>query len=172
MNLKENEILECPRCGATRFRATAHVTQDWVIDEKGNFATCTDDCMEVTHFPDLYDIIDCDECGFSDDGRVFVTAKQEGVPSETSDEDFPNPVEKEKYMLGEVVFDITTCVPLFTAKGALAENFEYDSRDLYASIFEWAKEFEQKYPQPGFDYMNLVEEFARKKLHDFFELEE
>lgn len=160
MNLKENEILKCPRCGATRFRATAHVTQDWTIDEKGDFVICTEDCMEVTHFPDLYDIIDCDECGFSDDGRAFVTEKQEDIPPE-----------KEKYLLGEVVFDITACVPLFTAKGAPAENFEYDSRDLYANIFEWAKEFEQKYPEPGFDYLNLVEEFARKKLHDFFELE-
>lgn len=161
MNLKENEILKCPVCGAMSFCATAHVTQDWVVDERGDFLGCNDDCIEVVHYPDESDIFDCNNCGYSAEGRAFVTEKQEDVPPE-----------KEKYLLGEVVFDITTCVPMFTAKGAPAENFEYDSRGLHACIFEWAKEFRQKHPHPGFDYMVLVEEFAHEKLRDFFELEE
>ena len=75
------------------------------------------------------------------------------------------------YRLGETIYDITTCIPLFTGKDAPAENEEVESRELYACIFEWAKEFEQKYPNPGFDYMILVEEFACEKLREFFGLE-
>lgn len=109
-----------------------------------------------------------DEADVVDVGPMFHIRFNDGVELDAFIDELPDLGE---YLFGEVVFDITTCVPLFTAKGAPAENFEYDSRDLYASIFEWAKEFEQKYPEPGFDYLNLVEEFARKKLHGFFELE-
>lgn len=109
-----------------------------------------------------------DEADVVDVGPMFHIRFNDGFEMDAFIDELPNLGE---YLLGEVVFDITTCVPQFTAKGALTENFEYDSRDLYASIFEWAKEFEQKHPQPGFDYMILVEEFARKKLCDFFGLE-
>ena len=33
MILKENEVLRCPRCGGKTFCATAHVTQDWELDD-------------------------------------------------------------------------------------------------------------------------------------------
>lgn len=61
----------CPKCGATSFCATAHVTQDWVIDKNGTFIRSNNDCVEVTHFPDDDDIWDCNICGFSAAGRVF-----------------------------------------------------------------------------------------------------
>lgn len=73
MNLKENEIMCCPKCGAKSFCATAHVTQDWVVDEKGNFIKSHNDCLEVTHFPDENDIFDCNNCGYSAEGREFIT---------------------------------------------------------------------------------------------------
>lgn len=79
--------------------------------------------------------------------------------------------EREAYLLGEIIYDITTCILLFTAKGAPAENCEYDSRDLYASIFEWAKEFAEKYPAVGDEYLDTVEEFGCEKLCDYFGVE-
>lgn len=76
----------------------------------------------------------------------------------------------DRYSLGEVIYDITACIPLFTGRGCKAEHYEYDSRDLYTCIFEWAKEFEAKYPDSGFDYLTTVEDFAREKLREYFEL--
>ena len=61
----------CPRCGAESFCVTAHVTQDWVVDGNGSFISCNDDCVEVTHFPNDYDIWDCNNCGFSAEGSAF-----------------------------------------------------------------------------------------------------
>ncbi len=61
----------CPRCGSMSFCATAHVTQDWVVDENGNFISCNDDCLEVIHFPDDNDIWDCNNCGYSAPGKTF-----------------------------------------------------------------------------------------------------
>lgn len=49
MILKENEVLRCPRCGGKTFCATAHVTQDWELDDSGTFVRCLNDCIEVTH---------------------------------------------------------------------------------------------------------------------------
>ncbi len=63
----------CPRCGAQTFCVTAHVTQDWVVDENGDFLQSLNDCLEVTHFPDDDDIWDCNNCGYSAAGRVFNT---------------------------------------------------------------------------------------------------
>ena len=61
----------CPKCGSKIFNATAHVTQDWLVDEHGSFLDCKNDCIEVTHFPDNDDIWDCAECGYSARGAEF-----------------------------------------------------------------------------------------------------
>lgn len=66
-----NSNYRCPKCGAESFEVTAHVTQDWQIDCNGTFLKCLDDCVEVTHYPNEYDIWDCANCGFSDRGQAF-----------------------------------------------------------------------------------------------------
>lgn len=50
MVLKDGERMRCPLCGGTIFCATAHVTQDWELNETGTFQECLNDCVEVTHF--------------------------------------------------------------------------------------------------------------------------
>jgi len=62
---------QCPKCGAKSFCVTAHVVQEWVVDEYGDFISSNDDCVEVTHFPDDNDIWDCNNCGYSACGREF-----------------------------------------------------------------------------------------------------
>lgn len=61
----------CPKCGCTKFSVTPHVTQDWLVDGNGNFISCTNQCVEVTHKPDDEDIWTCMKCGFSDSGSKF-----------------------------------------------------------------------------------------------------
>lgn len=73
MILKEKERLRCPKCGGKTFGATAHVTQDWELDEFGTFQKSLNDCVEVTHAPDQNDIWDCRKCGFSGAGIEFIT---------------------------------------------------------------------------------------------------
>ena len=47
---------KCPNCESTKFLVTAHVTQDWEVDENGNFIKCTNECVEVTHEPNEEDM--------------------------------------------------------------------------------------------------------------------
>lgn len=75
MVLKDNETMCCPKCGGKVFCATAHVTQDWELNESGTFQECLNDCLEVTHFPDANDVWDCKQCGFSAAGSEFIATK-------------------------------------------------------------------------------------------------
>lgn len=82
-----------------------------------------------------------------------------------------NQSEKDAYMLGEIIYDITTCIPCVAASHEY-HCFTYDSRDLYANIFKWAKEFAEKYPDIGDEYMETVEQFGCEKLCDYFGMED
>ena len=53
----------CKHCGHSEWGVTAHVTQDWIIDECGEFLECTQECVEVTHEPDEDDVWTCANCG-------------------------------------------------------------------------------------------------------------
>lgn len=53
----------CPYCGGRRFAVTAHVTQDWIVDEYGDWDETINDCVEVTHHPDDDDVWCCAKCG-------------------------------------------------------------------------------------------------------------
>ena len=61
----------CPQCGFQKFIVTAHVTQDWCVDEDGDFMTCLQNCVEVTHKPDDEDLWECVFCGFKAAGSEF-----------------------------------------------------------------------------------------------------
>lgn len=45
------------------FITTAHVTQEWRVDEEGSFEEVITECLEVTHKPDAGNIWVCDSCG-------------------------------------------------------------------------------------------------------------
>ena len=53
----------CPNCGGKKFVTTAHVMQDWIVDENGDFVSVFDNCLEVTHDPDDDNIWTCLKCG-------------------------------------------------------------------------------------------------------------
>lgn len=61
----------CPKCGAKQFVVSAHVVQDWLVDENGKFIECRENCVEVAHKPDDEDIWECNECGHSAAGSEF-----------------------------------------------------------------------------------------------------
>lgn len=58
----------CPKCGGRRFVVTAHVTEDWIVDENGEFLEVKEGCVEVTHHPDDDDVWECEKCGYSTSG--------------------------------------------------------------------------------------------------------
>lgn len=58
----------CPKCGGRRFVVTAHVTEDWIVDEDGEFLEVKESCVEVTHHPDDDDVWECEKCGYSTSG--------------------------------------------------------------------------------------------------------
>jgi len=61
----------CPKCGAIHFSAIAHVTQEWELNENGEFSECLQEHIDTTHTPDDDDIWTCLECGYSAEGREF-----------------------------------------------------------------------------------------------------
>ena len=61
----------CPMCGNKKFFVTAHVTQDWLVDENGNFIEEIDSCIETTHSPDDMDLWQCDNCFYEACGCEF-----------------------------------------------------------------------------------------------------
>ena len=62
---------KCPKCGATAFEVTAHVTQDWLVDGNGDFIQEISNCEEVTHWPDDDDVWMCARCGYDAAGSEF-----------------------------------------------------------------------------------------------------
>lgn len=57
------KIMVCPECGNLRFYTTAHVMQEWEVDERGCFISVSEDCLEVTHGPDRGNTWTCSACG-------------------------------------------------------------------------------------------------------------
>ena len=46
-----------------RFSVTAHVTEEWVVDEEGNFVESREGhSPEVVHEPEVGDLYTCEEC--------------------------------------------------------------------------------------------------------------
>jgi ribosomal protein L37AE/L43A len=63
----------CPKCGNNQFLVTAHVVQEWIVDEYGEFVEVTSECLEVAHFPDNEDLWQCSKCGYEAAGAKFET---------------------------------------------------------------------------------------------------
>lgn len=45
------------------FITTAHVVQDWQVDERGNYLDTVSDCIEVSAAPDKDNVWVCFKCG-------------------------------------------------------------------------------------------------------------
>lgn len=57
-------IAKCPNDPThDRFVTSICVTQDWVVDEHGNFIDCVVDCNDVVAPPCKENIWTCDICG-------------------------------------------------------------------------------------------------------------
>ena len=62
----------CPKCGGAKFSASAHVCQDWMLNEHGAFMETIDECSQVTHRPNDDDLWVCLDCGYDAAGGEFV----------------------------------------------------------------------------------------------------
>lgn len=58
-------MIRCPKDRTHKqFIATAHVTQDWIVNEEGDFLDLfsEDGNGTVTHYPDRHDLYQCADC--------------------------------------------------------------------------------------------------------------
>ena len=53
----------CPRCGGRKFYTPAHVAQDWLVDEYGNYIETFADCTDVVAPPEDGNNWQCAGCG-------------------------------------------------------------------------------------------------------------
>lgn len=106
------------------------------------------------------------EADLFETGPMFRIKFDDGEETDAFLDEIPD---VEKYRLGEVIFDITTCA--YATLNSLADHREIDSRDLFQNIFDWAGEFEQRPEAYGEEYMTAVEEFAYAKLRQHYGLE-
>lgn len=53
----------CPKCGGKDFYTTAHIMQEWLVNENGDFVSVATECLEITHGPDDDNIWTCTMCG-------------------------------------------------------------------------------------------------------------
>lgn len=69
----------------------------------------------------------------------------------------------------ETVFDLTN-IANFLA-GMFPDSREVDSRAVFCEVYDLAVEFEMNLKEDD-DYMTKIEEFGRKRLSEFFGLED
>ena len=62
---------KCPRCGSMSFYVSAHIVQDWEVNECGDFVEVVDECVEVIHQPNDDDIWYCANCYYEAPGDQF-----------------------------------------------------------------------------------------------------
>ena len=62
---------QCPKCGEKTFSSTAHVTQDWMLNDHGEFMESISNCIDVTHRPNDDDLWQCLSCEYNATGSKF-----------------------------------------------------------------------------------------------------
>lgn len=53
----------CPHCGGKEFYTVAHIMEEWLVDEDGDFIAVSTNCIEIDHEPDDDNIWTCKYCG-------------------------------------------------------------------------------------------------------------
>ena len=56
--------IKCPQNTMHKsFSVSAHIAQEWEVDEKGEFKSVLTECLDTVHRPDSNDLYTCNECG-------------------------------------------------------------------------------------------------------------
>jgi len=64
MIIGKKAVCPNPDCDSKQFYATAHVTEEWVVDEDGYFTELAKSYdQDVLHSPDEHDLWVCVKCG-------------------------------------------------------------------------------------------------------------
>ena len=75
--------------------------------------------------------------------------------------------EREDYLLGETIFDMTVCafdLGYLVPQAKVGYRDYYYNRELYEAIFLWANEFEKALDRDNDDYPTKLQDFTKKKL--------
>lgn len=115
------KIHVCPNCGNRTFSTVAHVTQTWVVDEKGEFIKEETSCDEVIHGPDDGNIWTCTNCG------------SEAAIAETVSLDAADAVEKLQDLLDDCTLELKQDGALY---GAEAESLSLDSYETAQRLMQ------------------------------------
>lgn len=94
----------CPKCGGKRFIVPAHVVQDWVVDENGNYIDVSEDsCPTILHYPDNNDTWECEKCGYTSSGDGLEMKEYDVTISYTTSRTFTVKARNEDDAIDEAV---------------------------------------------------------------------
>ncbi len=95
-------------------------------------------------------------------GAASMAKAQPGPSAEVYQHDQPRMLRPLTVRMCETVFDITLNAQHLCETKRIAVE---DSRELFSSILQWAREFEAKYfDEQGRDYIGLIDEYAEDVL--------
>lgn len=109
------------------------------------------------------------ECDRADVGPMFHVKFADGYETDAFIDELPELIQ---YRLCEAIFDITQCFAVYVSQHPDSRKLsEADSRDIYAAIYGWAREFEAKNVWEG-EYLYEIDQFAFAKLQEYFDEED
>lgn len=105
----------CRHCGNDTFIMMAHVTQDWIVNNRGEFCDCLKDCVDVLHAPNDNDVWECQDCG-ADDPMVLRENEHPVIIPKADFERFEKLLQQESVDYGKEGIVPYSCIWSWTAQ--------------------------------------------------------
>lgn len=121
--------------------------------EEGNLIPCKR--MDKEQYGRYTDVVD-----------LILSAMEDGVNAKKNGLTAARVAESKYILIAECVYDLSIQAEQFMSKEQVRPD---DSRDLFSSIYYWAKEFEGLFDVDEQDYYEEIEKYGEKKLKEYFE---